>query len=159
MNEPEDRAAVRVFPPAIPLIVIFLGVLLNRLWRIDAGFDVPTPARYWFGGIMVVVAIAALGLWPVVLFKRSGEDPNPWKPTSGIVQHGPYRFTRNPMYLQLLLVCVGFALMLANVWILLLIPVAAYVLQRYAITPEEEYLERRFGGEYVAYKRRVRRWI
>ena len=159
MNEREDHAPVRVFPPAVPLIVIFLGVLLNRLWPIDAGFNLATPARYWIGGIIVVGAIATLGLWPVILFKRSGEDPNPWKPSFRIVQQGPYRFTRNPMYLQLLLVCVGFAVMLANVWILLLAPVAAFVLQRYAIIPEEEYLERRFGEEYVAYSRRVRRWL
>lgn len=159
MTEPEDRAAVRVFPPAVPLIVILLGVLLNRLWRIDPGLGLSTSARYWIGGIITVGAIATLALWSLILFRRSGEDPNPFKPTSRMVQQGPYRFTRNPMYLAMLLVCVGFAVMLENVWILLLTPVAAFVLQRYAIAPEEEYLERRFGEDYVAYKRRVRRWL
>lgn len=159
MTDDHDRPAVRVFPPAVPLIVIVLGILLNRLWPIDAGFEVAVPARYWIGGALVAGAIAALGVWPLVLFRRSGEDPIPWKPTSTMVQHGPYRFTRNPMYLQMLLVCAGFAVMLANAWILLLTPFAAYVLQRYAIMPEEEYLERRFGEDYVAYKRSVRRWI
>jgi protein-S-isoprenylcysteine O-methyltransferase Ste14 len=159
MTEPEDRAAVRVFPPAVPLIVILLGVLLNRLWPIRTDFELQVPERYWLGGFIVTVAILTLGFWSMTLFKRSGEDPNPWKPTSTLVDSGPYRFTRNPMYLQLVLVCIGFAVMFANVCILLLTPLAAFVLQRYAILPEEQYLERRFGEEYLAYKRRVRRWI
>lgn len=159
MIEPNDRAAVRVLPPAVPLIVILLGILLNRLWPLDVGFELPTPERYWLGALIVAGAIVALGLWPVILFKRSGEDPNPWKPTSQIVQSGPFRYSRNPMYLQLVLVCIGFALMLGNLWILLLTPSAAFVLQRYAILPEERYLEAKFGEEYLAYKRRVRRWI
>lgn len=158
MTQPEDRAAVRVFPPAVPLIVILLGILLNRLWPIPPGFDVPAPARM-VGGLIVVGAIGVLGIWSVVLFKRTGQDPNPWKPTPGIVDRGPFRFTRNPMYLQLLLVCVGFAVMLANVWILLLTPLAAFVLHRFAILPEEQYLERKFGEQYLSYRRRVRRWI
>jgi protein-S-isoprenylcysteine O-methyltransferase Ste14 len=159
VTDPEDRAAVRVFPPTVPLIVILLGVLLNRLWRIDPGIGVSASARYWIGGSIVVGALATLGLWSLILFRRSGEDPNPFKPTFQMVRQGPYRFTRNPMYLAMLLVCVGFAVMLENFWILLLTPVASFVLQRYAVTPEEEYLERRFGEEYVAYKRRVRRWL
>jgi protein-S-isoprenylcysteine O-methyltransferase Ste14 len=159
MTELHDRAGVRVFPPAVPLIVIFTGILLNRLWPIDVGLELPILARYMLGGLIVVGAIVALGLWPVILFKRSGEDPNPWKPTSQIVQSGPFRYSRNPMYLQLVLVCIGFALMLGNLWILLLTPLAAFVLQRYAILPEERYLEAKFGEEYLRYKRRVRRWI
>lgn len=159
MTDPHDRAGVRVFPPAVPLIVIFTGILLNRLWRLDPGFQLPTPERYWLGAVIVAGAILGLGLWSVVLFRRSGQSENPWKPTPQIVDRGPFRVTRNPMYLQMLLVCIGFAVMLGNVWILLLTPLAAFVLQRYAILPEERYLEAKFGEEYLAYKRRVRRWI
>ena len=158
MTEPEDRAAVRVFPPVVPLIVILLGVLLNRLWRIDPGIGPSTSTRYWVSGIIMVGSLATLGL-SLILFRRSGEDPNPFKPTSRMVRQGPYHFTRNPMYLAMLLLCVGFAVILENVWVLLLTPVAAFVLQRYAIAPEEEYLERKFGEDYVAYKRKVRRWL
>jgi protein-S-isoprenylcysteine O-methyltransferase Ste14 len=59
----------------------------------------------------------------------------------------------------MVLVCVGVAILLMNVWILLLTPLTVWVLQRYAILPEEEYLERKFGETYLAYKRRVRRWL
>jgi protein-S-isoprenylcysteine O-methyltransferase Ste14 len=63
------------------------------------------------------------------------------------------------MYLQMVLGCVGFAIILRNTWILLLAPVCAWVLHRFAILPEEAYLERKFGERYLSYKRRVRRWI
>jgi protein-S-isoprenylcysteine O-methyltransferase Ste14 len=163
MTEPEvretDAAAVRIFPPAVPLLAILAGVGLNRVWPLDFGFELPAPERYWLGGAIVVAAILGLGLWSVVLFRRSGQDENPWKPTPSIVERGPFRFTRNPMYVQMILVCVGVAVMLMNVWILVLAPVAAWALQRLAIEPEEAYLERKFGDPYVAYKRRVRRWL
>ena len=63
------------------------------------------------------------------------------------------------MYLQMVLVCVGLSIILWNVWILLLTPLCAWLLQRWVIAPEEAYLERKFGDGYLAYKRRVRRWI
>lgn len=152
-----DAAAVRVFPPAVPLVVILAGVGINRLWPIDPGFTL--PGRFWIGGIIAVGAFLGLGLWSVVLFRRSGQDENPWKPTPAIVERGPFRITRNPMYLQMVLICIGFAVMLMNVWILLLTPIGAWVLQRFVIRYEEAYLERKFGDAYLEYKRRVRRWI
>jgi protein-S-isoprenylcysteine O-methyltransferase Ste14 len=154
-----DAAAVRVLPPVIPLIAIFAGVGLNRVWPLGVGFALPAPARYWLGGAIVAVAILGLGLWPVLLFRRSGQSADPRKPTPSLVDRGPYRFTRNPMYLQMVLVCLGVAIMLTNWWIVILTPIAAYLLQRLAIVPEEAYLEGKFGRAYVAYKRRVRRWL
>ena len=71
----------------------------------------------------------------------------------------PLRVTRNPMYLQMVLACMGFSVILSNAWILILTPFCALVLQRFAILPEEAYLERKFGDEYLEYKRRVRRWL
>ena len=100
-----------------------------------------------------------LGLWSVVLFRKSGQSENPWKPTSLVVERGPYRITRNPMYLQMVLVCIGIAVLCLEPWILLLTPVAVWVLTHFAIKPEEAYLEAKFGETYLAYKRRVRRWI
>jgi protein-S-isoprenylcysteine O-methyltransferase Ste14 len=154
-----DAAAVRVFPPGLPLLTIALGLGLSRLWPIDPGFTVPAPARYWVGGLIAAAAILGLGLWSVVLFRRSGQHENPWKPTVAIVERGPFRVSRNPMYLQMVLVCVGAAVAFMNVWILALTPLCAWALQRWAILPEEAYLERKFGDGYRAYKKRVRRWI
>ena len=63
------------------------------------------------------------------------------------------------MYLQMVLICIGLAVVLANWWVLVLTPVAGWLLQRFAILPEEAYLEHKFGEAYLAYKRRVRRWL
>ena len=157
MEEPRDAAAVRVFPPAVPLLTILIGVGLDRLWPL--GLGVSAPARYWIGGAIVIGAIVGLGVYAVVLVRRSGQSENPWKPTTEILERGPFRLTRNPMYLQMVLGCIGFAILLGNLWILLLTPACAWVLQRLAILPEEAYLERKFGAQYLSYKRRVRRWI
>jgi protein-S-isoprenylcysteine O-methyltransferase Ste14 len=159
MNDERDAAAVRVFPPAVPVLTILLGVALQRVWPIQVDLGIAPAARYWVGGLIVGGAILGLGLWSVVLFRRSGQDENPWKPTPQIVERGPFRITRNPMYLQMIIVCIGMAVMLANAWILLLTPLGGWVLQRFAIRPEEAYLERKFGDKYLAYRGRVRRWL
>ena len=99
------------------------------------------------------------GLYPVILLRRTGQSENPWTTTTEIVTRGPFGFSRNPLYLQMILGCIGLAIMLRNVWILLLTPLAAWALQVLAILPEEAYLERKFGESYRSYKRRVRRWL
>ena len=120
MNDERDAAAVRVFPPAVPVVTILLGIALQRIWPIQVDLGTTPAARYWLGGLIVVGAILGLGPWSVVLFRRSGQDENPWKPTPQIVEGGPFRITRNPMYLQMIIVCIGMAIILANAWILLL---------------------------------------
>jgi protein-S-isoprenylcysteine O-methyltransferase Ste14 len=155
----EDAARVRVFPPGVPLVAILLAVGMNRLWPLDLGVGVSAPLRYWLGGAIVAGAVLGLGLWSVVLFRRGGQSENPWKPTPAIEESGPFRFTRNPMYLQMVLICIGLSVVLMNWWLLALTPVVMWLLQRLAIEPEEAYLERKFGAVYLAYKRKVRRWI
>ena len=159
MSEPKDAAEVRVFPPAIPLVTVVLGIALNHLIPVGAGYTPVNHARYWVGALLVAGSILGLGWWSVRLVRGSGQSENPWKPTTKVIEHGPFRISRNPMYLQMVLVCVGLSIILWNVWILLLTPLCAWLLQRWVIAPEEAYLERKFGERYLAYKRRVRRWI
>lgn len=159
MIEQRNRAAAGVFPPAVPLATVLADVGLDRLWPIDVGWAHFTTVRYWVGGLIVASAFLGLGLWSVIVLRRTGQSENPWKPTTEIVERGPFRVTRNPMYLQTVLICIGFAIILSNAWVLLLTPLCAWALQRFAIAPEEAYLERKFGEGYLAYKRRVRRWI
>ena len=160
--EPEsqrDAAAVRVFPPGVPLLTVLGGVGLQRVWPIDPGFQLPALLRYGIGGAVVLGAFLGLGFWSVLVMRRTGQSENPWKPTFSIVRQGPFRITRNPMYLQMVLICAGFAILLANAWILVLTPFCAWILQRFAIRPEEAYLERKFGAQYLDYKERVPRWF
>jgi protein-S-isoprenylcysteine O-methyltransferase Ste14 len=155
-----DAATVGFFPPLAPFVTVLAGIGLERLWPLDFGFFTPTAiVRFGVGGVIVIGALLGLGLWSVLTMRRTGETVNPYKPTTAIVERGPFRFTRNPMYLQMVLICIGFAMMFANVWILLLTPVCAWSLYRGAIVPEEAYLERKFGDAYRDYKRRVRRWV
>jgi len=158
-EEPKDRAKVRLFPPGVPVITILIGVGLQRLWPLDLGFSLPAPERYWAGAVLVVGSLLGLGLWSAMLFRRSGQSVSPWKETPEIVERGPFRITRNPMYLQMVLACLGFSVILSNLWILALTPVCGLILQTSSILPEEAYLERKFGQPYLDYKRRVRRWL
>lgn len=148
-----------MFPPGAPLLTILVGVAFQRLLPISLPFVLATPARYWLGGLIIALAFFGLGLWAVLLVRGSGQSENPWKPTRHIVERGPFRVTRNPMYLQMVVGCVGFAILLWNPWILILTPVCAWVLQRWAIIPEEAYLERKFPQAYGDYRQRVRRWL
>jgi protein-S-isoprenylcysteine O-methyltransferase Ste14 len=154
-----DAAEVRIFPPAIPLLTVAAGVGLDRLLPIELGVELPVPERYWIGGVLVAGAVLGLGWRSVLQIRRTGQSENPWKPTTEIVDRGPFRFTRNPMYLQMVLVCIGIAIASMNLWILMLTPLCAWLLQRFAILPEERYLEQKFGETYLAYKRKVRRWL
>jgi len=159
MASDKDHASVRIFPPGVPIATILFGYFLNRMLPLDFGFAISIPARYWIGGLIVASAFFGLGVWAVVLFRKSGQNENPWTPTPSLEQRGPFRITRNPMYLDMVFVCIGFAVILMNWWILVLTPVGAWLLQRFAILPEEAYLERKFGDDYLAYKKRVRRWL
>lgn len=159
MNDREDAAEVAFFPPAIPLIAIFLGVLLEWIFPLSAYFPIESPARVVIGASLALISVLLLGLWSVVLFRSGGQSENPWKPTTHIEERGPYRFTRNPMYLQMALVCTGVGIALANWWVLVLVPAVMWALYTLVIRHEERYLEAKFGESYLSYKRRVRRWF
>lgn len=151
-----DRAAVRIFPPAVPLLTIAAGVVLERM--IPTALSIPEAVR-WSGGVLAIGSVLFLGAWSVALVRRSGQSENPWKPTTGVIRSGPFRLTRNPMYLQMVLVTFGLGIAFENPWILALTPLCGIALQLLAIRPEEEYLERKFGEEYLQYKARVPRWL
>lgn len=158
-KEKEPGAAVRIPPPAVGIATIVIGYLAGRAFPILTNFDLPTPLRYWAGGLIVAVSIGVLGAWPIHLFKKSGQNPTPWTETPEIIVLGPYKFTRNPMYLMMVLICLGFGIILSEAWIVLLTPLLALALYHVAIKHEEFYLEEVFGDSYREYKRSVRRWI
>jgi protein-S-isoprenylcysteine O-methyltransferase Ste14 len=93
------------------------------------------------------------------LLRRSAPALIPFNPSTRIVAHGLYRFTGNPMYIGFALRTLGLAILVDSAWMLLSVPVGLVLIDRIVITREERYLERKFGDEYLNYKRRVRRWI
>ena len=107
----------------------------------------------------VVVLALALFAWAVVTMRRGGASIPTGEPTDAIVQRGPFNFSRNPLYLSMVLLLLGLGFVKNTVWFLALAGLAAILLTRAVIVPEERYLERKFGETYLDYKRRVRRWI
>ena len=90
---------------------------------------------------------------------RAGTSPDPGQPTKKIVAEGPFRFTRNPIYVSFTLTYLGITMSVNALWSVLFLPVGLLIVRHGVIAREERYLERKFGPEYLQYKARVRRWI
>jgi protein-S-isoprenylcysteine O-methyltransferase Ste14 len=97
--------------------------------------------------------------WALWLFSRHETGLLPGQETHAIIEEGPYRLSRNPLYIGLLALYLGLALLAPTFWGLVMLPVAVLLLLWGAIYPEERFLQRRFGAQYDDYKRRVRRWL
>jgi protein-S-isoprenylcysteine O-methyltransferase Ste14 len=110
-------------------------------------------------GILVILGVIALGLLAVREMVRAKTTLDPRKPTTEIVTSGVFQFSRNPIYLSMVLLCLGTAFLLDSLWFLALCAPLAIVLQRGVIEPEETYLEQKFGEKYVRYNAKVRRWL
>jgi protein-S-isoprenylcysteine O-methyltransferase Ste14 len=150
-----DRAGVAIFPPLLFLIVLM--VVAGLQWIVSIPWPWAGSSR-WIGVSMIVAAVV-LALWARVRFDRAGTNVNPRRPSTALVLHGPYRFTRNPMYLGMLIAVLGVGFAFRNIWALLLLPPFGLALHYLIIRREEAYLEAKFGDAYRAYRSRVRRWF
>lgn len=110
-------------------------------------------------GVVGIAAWLALDGWAMLLFQKVRTAIPPTKPTTALVTSGPYRVTRNPMYVGMAFLYAGLALALGMIWSLALLPVVLFIVDRLLIAREERYLAARFGEEYREYKRCVRRWL
>lgn len=157
-GEFQDRTGVRVFPPLVYAGGLLAGGLVQHFWPfaiVPAG----SAGLLRGGGIVVIGITSALALWAVYAMRAVGTSPNPARPTTALTFAGPYRFTRNPMYLAFSLMSAGVAGVANALWPLLYVPIIVLVIQRTAIRPEERYLADKFGPEYLAFKARVPRWL
>jgi protein-S-isoprenylcysteine O-methyltransferase Ste14 len=154
MQASTDSPGVRVPPPLLYAGAVIAGWLLDRLWPLPIGGASRALLAWVFVTGWAVLAASAIGL-----FRRKQTSIIPIRPASALVTSGPYTFTRNPMYVSLALVVSAFALFLNTWWIMLLLVPLLLIVQQFVIVPEERYLQRRFGAEYEAYTRQVRRWL
>jgi protein-S-isoprenylcysteine O-methyltransferase Ste14 len=145
-------------PP--PVVALLLGLLMWLASSLVAPVEAPFGPR-----VAVAIALASVGLVVglagVVSFWRAKTTINPTTPTatSVLVTSGVFRFTRNPMYLSLLLYLLAWAVYLSNLLALLFVPMFVLYINQFQIRPEERALSSLFGQEYAAYKERVRRWL
>lgn len=146
--------APRFLPPVWFALAILTMALLHLLlphYRI-----LPDPALYWAVAPMVLGGV--LAAWAAMLFTAADTPLRPSQIPSRMVSGGPYRVTRNPMYLGLILILVGIWMAMGSPWTL--VPVLAFaVVMDLQARREEAALEALFGEEYAAYRKRVRRWI
>ena len=151
----QDNAGVKFPPPLIYATAIVLGIGLERLWSLNMqAINFLHPVGIGLIGLSFLLAASGFRE-----FARAQTAIRPDRPTSAIMSTGPYRFTRNPLYLALALLQVGIGLVLGNGWVVILVVPVLFIITFYVIHREEAYLERKFGAEYLAYKSSVRRWV
>lgn len=152
-----DSAGVRFPPPLVYLVALPLGLLAERFVSLRSfGIEWRLLATT---GVLLFVAGVAMMLAAAGLFRRLGTNAPPTQPTTLIVTTGPYRWTRNPMYLAMALIYAGLAIGFDGPIALALLPLVLIIIQTQVIAREERYLEAKFGDEYRRYKVEVRRWL
>ena len=156
MAEPTDRPDILVSPPALLAGVLVIGALVHYLAWTIAPLP-PVPARVV--GVGLVISSRVLAQAARNAFRRVGTNVLPTQPTIALATDGPYRYTRNPIYLSHLVLDVGAALLVDGAAPLLLLPLVAIGLHWAVVRPEEQYLQRKFGDAYAAYCQRVPRWF
>ena len=154
-DQSQDTPGVIAPPPLIYGGTFLIGYLLNLAYPTRV---LPTQLTYIVGWPLITLAgfLVILGVWAL----RHAETPvDPYKSTTTLVLNGPFRFSRNPMYLSLTLLYTGLGVLLNLLWTILLLPVALAMMHYGVIVREERYLESKFGEEYRRYRAKVRRWI
>jgi protein-S-isoprenylcysteine O-methyltransferase Ste14 len=125
------------------------------------GFPIAQPIRepYRYAGAVLIALAVALGFWAVALFRRARTGVVPFSDATTLVTSGPYRFTRNPMYLAMAGILVGTAIWLGSMTPWLVLPAFMGIIAERFIAPEEAMLGRIFGERYARYCAAVRRWL
>jgi protein-S-isoprenylcysteine O-methyltransferase Ste14 len=148
---------LRVPPPVVTaLFALFMWLAAIPF----PALDLDLPARSETGAIFLAVAVG-IGAAALLGFRRAKTTVNPLKPeaSTALVTGGIYRWTRNPMYLAMLLILIGWACIVSNLAALVMLPLFVSTLNRLQIEPEERALHARFGAEFDNYRRKVRRWL
>ena len=154
-----DHPNVLVWPPVLFAGAVGLAWLAGLMLPLDflqtygvAGW------QFWLGLVIAILGVF-LGLSGILAFRRAGTHVHPNHPALVVVRDGPYRMTRNPMYLGAVLFLIGLALFASLEWLVLLIPPVVAILHIGVILREERYMLKKFGTEYSDYLARTHRWL
>jgi len=156
MSGTADTAQVLVRPPLVWALAAIVGVALGYLAPLPF-MPMAVPAG-WLGGLVFVLALA-LFAWAVTTMTSAGSNVPTSRPTTAIIESGPYRFTRNPIYLGMMLSLLGLAIAFDSLWTLIALVVFFLIIRYGVVAREEAYLERKFGDVYRGYRAHVRRWL
>lgn len=148
-------AQVRLIPPAV-YFVPFTVMWVLHWWR---PWTIPGGVSLTVAGLTLVITGLGLSAWVVWTFARAHTTVVPWEHVSAMVTTGPFRISRNPIYLSDAIAYLGGTLILHSWWPLLVLPGIVWVIRRRVIDREERYLTERFGDAYREYQLRVRRWL
>ncbi|MCA6119871.1 isoprenylcysteine carboxylmethyltransferase family protein [Bradyrhizobium sp. WSM 1738] len=156
MADTADTANVIVRPPIAWALAVLAGFVLN--WLLPLPFLPAALPAGWLGAIVFALALALVA-WAITTMTRAGSNVPTNLPSTTIVDTGPYRFTRNPIYLGMVLGLMGLAIAFNSLWLLMMLVPFALVIRYGVVAREEAYLERKFGDVYRRYCAQVRRWL
>ncbi|MFL6098760.1 MAG: methyltransferase family protein [Actinomycetales bacterium] len=151
----EGTVGFRLWPPVAVGAPLLVGWLTTRLWGDPVAIG---GWRVSLGWALVLLFVGWNG-WALWLFRSHRTGLLPGQATNVMIELGPYRLSRNPLYVGLLALYLGLALLAPTFWGLVLLPAAVLLVLWGAIRPEERFLHERFGAPYDDYTRRVRRWL
>ena len=155
MADNQDNPDIRVPPPLMYLVPLAAGLVLDR--RLHLPFLPRGVARGL--GLSLLGGGVTLNAWFLLTIRKADVPIRTDKPVQRLTTEGPFRYSRNPSYLALVMIYAGIAFLLNSLWAILFLPLVVVVMQREVIGREERYLERTFGEEYLTYKGKVRRWV
>jgi len=155
--QPDDQRGpgVRVPPPLVFLLFLIVGGVIHYFWPLGL---LESPLLRYLGVTLCLLAMLLL-LVTALMFRRHQTSIEPWKPTTKFMSHGPYAYSRNPIYLGFCFLVFGVGLSQNSLWMALSFIPAALIVFHTAIAREEKYLEHKFGEEYRRYREKVRRWL
>ena len=153
----KDHADIVAHPPVIFGIVLVVGFLVHKCFPLAIMSQPGTLSKVLAGVLFVIAGVIMVSTMRLMLRKKT--DPRPDRPTTTIVAEGFFRYSRNPLYLSLMLIYSGIAIYANSLWLVFLLPLLFLGLERGVVFREERYLEGKFGDEYLQYKKKVRRWI
>ena len=156
MSATADTANVIIRPPIAWALAVLAALALQ--WRMPLPFMPAAAPAGWVGGAVFAIALALVA-WAIATLTRAGSNVPTSMPTTTIVDAGPYRFTRNPIYLGMIVGLIGLAIAFDSLWLLVALMPFALVIRYGVVAREEAYLERKFGDVYRRYRSCVRRWL
>lgn len=152
---PASKATKPLYPPAYFLASVLLMLGLHFLIPMKQVIS----SSYRYLGLVPMAAGLVLNMWGSRLFDRTGTTIKPFEASSTLVRQGPYRVSRNPMYLGMVVFLFGAGVLAGSITPFLVVAGFAYFIDRRFIRAEEAMLEQAFGSQYASYRARVRRWV